>query len=409
VREQIQTDVSSNERWRMLVFLSIALVSSWSTWFSAAAVIPQLRSAWELTSSSAAWLTIAVQLGFVVGALVSSLFNIADIISPKHVIMGGAVGAALANSLMLSAGGPEAVIPLRFATGFFLAGVYPPAFKLISTWFREDRGLALGVLAGAIVVGGGVPHLINGLGGLDWQIVILVTSVQCLIGGLIAEFVVREGPYPFPTAVFDPRQIGLALTNRGVRLAALGYVGHMWELFAMYAWILIFFIDLFEVYGVGTASTAAFLVFFITFVGAIGSWVGGILADKWGRTNTAILMMGISGTCAILIGLQFNTNLYLVLLIGLIWGFTAVADSAQFSTMVTETADQSYIATALTLQLAAGFVVTIVTIWLIPILQESYSWRWAFAFLAPGPLVGILAMLRLRSLPEAAKIGGGKR
>lgn len=408
MRDPIQTDVHSNERWRMLVFLSIALVFSWSTWFSAAAVIPQLRSAWELTSGSAAWLTIAVQLGFVVGALVSSLFNIADIISPKHVIMGGAVGAALANLLMLSAGGPEAVIPLRFATGFFLAGVYPPAFKLISTWFRENRGLALGILAGAIVVGGGVPHLINGLGGLDWQIVILATSVQCLIGGLVAEFVVREGPYPFPTAVFDPRQIGLAITNRGVRLAALGYVGHMWELFAMYAWILIFFIDLFDAYGVGTASTAAFVVFFITFVGGVGSWVGGILADKWGRTNTAILMMGISGTCAILVGLQFNTNPYLVLLIGLIWGFTAVADSAQFSTMVTETADQSYVATALTVQLASGFLITTVTIWLIPILQESFSWRWAFAFLAPGPLVGILAMLRLRSLPEAAKIGGGK-
>jgi MFS family permease len=346
----VQTGANSNDRWRMLFFLSIALVFSWSTWFSAAAVIPQLRSAWELTSSSAAWLTIAVQIGFVIGALVSSLFNIADIVSPKHVIMGGALGAALANFLMLFAGGPGAVIPLRFATGLFLAGVYPPAFKLISTWFREDRGLALGILAAAIVVGGGVPHLINGLGGLDWQIVIFVTSVQCLIGGLIAEFIVREGPYPFPVAIFDPRQIGLALTNRGVRLAALGYVGHMWELFAMFAWILIFIIDLFEVHGVGTVSTAAFLVFLISFIGAIGSWVGGIVADSWGRTNTTILMMGISGTCAILMGLLFNSNLFLVLLVGLIWGFTAVADSAQFSTIVTETADQSYVATALTVQ-----------------------------------------------------------
>jgi MFS family permease len=404
----VQTGANSKERWRMLIFLSIALVFSWSTWFSAAAVIPQLRSAWELSTSSAAWLTIAVQIGFVIGAIVSSLFNIADIVPPRHVIMGGAVGAALANFFMLFAGGSEAVIPLRFATGFFLAGVYPPAFKLISTWFREDRGQALGILAAAIVVGGGVPHLINGLGGLDWHIVILVTSVQCLIGGLIAELIVREGPYPFPIAIFDPRQIGLALKNRGVRLSALGYVGHMWELFAMYAWILIFFIDLFEVHGVGLASTAAFVVFLISFVGGIGSWVGGILADRWGRTNTTILMMSISGTCAILIGLLFNTNLYLVLLIGLIWGFTVVADSAQFSTMVTETADQSYVATALTVQLASGFVITVITIWLIPILQDLFSWRWAFAFLAPGPLVGILAMLRLKSLPEATKIGGGK-
>lgn len=406
--DSVQTNANSDQRWRMLIYLSTALVFSWSTWFSAAAVIPHLRSAWALTASSAAWLTIAVQIGFVIGALVSSLFNIADIVSPKHVIMGGAIGAALANFLMLFTGGPGTAIPLRFATGFFLAGVYPPAFKLISTWFREDRGLALGILAAAIVVGGGVPHLINGLGGLNWQIVILVTSAQCFIGGLIAEFVIREGPFPFPTAIFDPRQVGLALTNRGVRLATLGYVGHMWELFALYAWILIFLIDLFNAHGVGTASIAAFVVFLISFVGAIGSWVGGILADGWGRTNTTILMMGISGTCAILMGLLFDTNLYLILLVGLIWGFTAVADSAQFSTMVTETADQSYVATALTVQLASGFVITVVTIWLIPILQDLFSWRWAFAFLAPGPLIGILAMLRLKSLPEALKIAGGK-
>lgn len=232
--------------------------------------------------------------------------------------MGGAIGAALANFLMLFAGGPQAVIPLRFATGFFLAGVYPPAFKLISTWFREDRGMALGILAAAIVVGGGFPHLINALGGLDWQIVVLITSVQSLIGGLIAEFIIREGPYPFLTAIFDPSQFGLALANRGVRLATLGYVGHMWELLALYAWILIFFIDVFKVHGVGTVTTAAFVTFVISFVGAIGSWVGGILADRWGRTNTTILMMGISGTCAILIGLLFGTNLYLILLVGLI-------------------------------------------------------------------------------------------
>jgi MFS family permease len=403
-----QTDAKPNERWRMLILLSLALVLAQSIWFSASAVIPQLRIAWTLTPSSAAWLTIAVQIGFVVGALVSSLLNLADIISPRHVIMGGAIGAALANFLLLFASGPEVGVPLRFATGFFLAGVYPPALKLISTWFRDDRGLALGILAAAVVMGNGIPHLINGLGGLDWQIVILVTSIQSLIGGLIAEFIIREGPYPFPTAIFDPRQIGLALTNRGVRLATLGYIGHMWELFALYAWILVFFLEVLKVQGVGTVTTAAFATFAMFVVGAIGSWVGGYLADRWGRTNTTILMLSISGTCALLIGSLFHTNIYLVMIVGLIWGFTSVADSAQFSTMITETADQSYVGTALTVQLATGFAVTVITIWLIPILQDLFSWRWAFAFLVPGPIIGILAMIRLKYLPEAAKIGGGK-
>ena len=403
----LENGENSDKRWRMLAFLALALVLAMSTWFSASAVIPQLRDAWGLSPNSAAWLTIAVQLGFVAGAVISSLFNIADIISPRHVIMGGAIGAGIVNFLLLFANGPEAGIPLRLATGFFLAGVYPPAFKLISTWFRENRGLALGILAAAIVVGNGIPHLINGLGGLDWQIVIIVTSIQALLGGLIAEFMVREGPFPFPTAIFDPRQIGLALANRGVRLATLGYIGHMWELFAMYAWILVFLNEVLRVQEIANPSLAAYATFIIFASGGIGSWLGGVLSDRWGRTNTTILMMAISGTCAVLIGLLLQSNIFLVLLVGLIWGVTVVSDSAQFSTMVTETADQSYVGTALTIQLASGFAITVVTIWLIPLLVEWASWRWAFAFLVLGPLIGIWAMLRLKSSPEAAKIGGG--
>ena len=399
---------SEGPRLRILAFLALALVFAMSTWFSASAVIPQLREVWALSPNSAAWLTIAVQLGFVAGAIISSLFNIADIIAPRHVIMGGAVGAGLVNFILLFANGPEVGIPLRFATGFFLAGVYPPAFKLISTWFREQRGLALGVLAAAIVIGNGIPHLINGLGGLDWRVVISVTSVQALVAGLVAEFLVREGPFPFPTAIFDPRQIGLALANRGVRLATLGYVGHMWELFAMYAWILVFFNEVFRLNEIDAPALAAYATFVIFASGGLGSWLGGILSDRWGRTNTTILSMSVSGACALLIGLLIESNLILVLLVGLVWGITVVADSAQFSTMVTETADQSYVGTALTIQLAAGFAITAVTIWLVPVLVEWVSWRWTFAFLVLGPLVGIWAMLSLKFSPDAANIGGGK-
>ncbi|MDX1615071.1 MAG: MFS transporter [Candidatus Promineifilaceae bacterium] len=385
-------------RWLALVLLALTLVLGMSTWFSASAVIPQLRQVWDLNATASAWLTIAVQLGFVSGALVSSLLNLADLVSPHHVIFGGTVGAALANLLLLLAGGAFFGIPLRFATGFFLAAVYPPAFKLMSTWFRRERGLALGVLAAAIVLGNGVPHLVNGLGGLDWQLVIAATSVLTLLGGLITELGMREGPYPFPTAVFNPRQAVRVLSNRGVRLATIGYVGHMWELFAVYAWFLIFFQGALLERGVEPGSTAAYATFGIFVAGTLGSWAGGMLSDRWGRTNTTILMMATSGTCAVLIGFLFGSPVWLILLVGLVWGFAVVADSAQFSTMVTELADQSYVGTALTVQLAAGFTITVATIWLVPILEAALSWRWAFAFLAPGPIVGVLAMVRLRAL-----------
>jgi MFS family permease len=238
------------------------------------------------------------------------------------------------------------------------------------------------------------------LGGLDWQVVIYVTSGITVAGGLVTEFALQQGPYAFPKATFDPRQIGRVFANRGVRLASFGYVGHMWELFALYAWYAVFFRDMLTNQGIRTGSIPAFATFGLFLAGGVGCWLGGVLADRWGRARTTILMMAISGTCALVIGLFFNASPWLVVGISLVWGFAVVADSAQFSTLVTETADQTYVGTALTLQLAAGFTITVATIWLIPSIESFLGWRWTFAFLAPGPIFGILSMLRLRHSPD---------
>ena len=376
---------------RALTLLALALVLAMTPWFSATAVIPQLREQWDLSPSAAAWLTIAVQLGFVTGALVSSVLNVADVISARYVIFGAAVGASLANVAFAAASGASLGVPLRFATGFFLAGVYPPALKLISTWYQRGRGLALGILVGALTVGSAAPHLVNGLGGLEWETVIFVTSALTLAGGLVVLSSVGEGPYPFPRATFDPRQAGRAFRSRGVRLASLGYFGHMWELYAMWAWFLVFFSSVI----VSETTAAAYATFAVIGIGGLGCWIGGLLGDRWGRTKTTALSMTISGACALIIGLLIDAPTWVVLLVGLVWGFWVVADSAQFSTMVTEFADQAYVGTALTLQLAVGFTLTVATIWLIPVLEGSFTWRWAFAFLAPGPALGVIAMLRL--------------
>lgn len=393
-------------RWRALTLLALALVLGMSTWFSASAVIPQLDAIWELSSTAKAWLTIAVQLGFVAGALVSAGLNLSDLIPPRLVILGGGIGAGLANLLLVVADGPTWGIPARFLTGFFMAGVYPPAFKLMSTWFRKGRGTALGLLVGAIIVGNAMPHFVNGVGGVDWRNVIYTTSALSMVGGLVA-LAVGDGPFPFPRAVFDPRQIGKVFANRGVRLASFGYFGHMWELFAMYAWFVVFFSDHLSARDVEPLPRAAFVTFVVMVMGLPGSLLGGVLSDRWGRTRSTTLMLTISGLCSLGIGLAFEAPSWVLLIIGLVWGFTVVADSAQFSAMVTEVADQSYVGTALTMQLAIGFTITVATIWLIPLIEAAVSWRWAFAILALGPAVGIWAMTRLRSLPEAAHIAGG--
>ena len=366
-----------------------------STWFSATAVVPQLREEWSLSAAAASWLTIAVQLGFVAGALVSSVFNLSDVLPARAVILAGALGASAVNALLLAADGPALAIPLRFATGFFLAGVYPPALKLMSTWFRAGRGLALGTLVGAVTVGSAMPHLANGLGGLEWRTTVVATSLLTVAGGL-AGVAVREGPWPFPAAVFDPRQAGLVFSNRGVRLASLGYFGHMWELYAMWAWFTVFFAE--AASGGDPGSGVAYATFAVIGIGGLGCLAGGLLGDGWGRERTAAAMMLASGACALIIGMLRAAPAWLVLCVGLLWGFTVVADSAQFSTLVTELADQAYVGTALTLQLALGFTLSVATIWLVPVLVESVSWRWAFAFLAPGPALGVVAMRRLAAL-----------
>jgi MFS family permease len=375
--------------------LSVTLLLLKSTWFSATAVIPQVRVEWGLSPESVAWLTIAVQWGFVAGALLSAAFTVADAIAPTRLIFLSSIGAAGANLLLLATHGVGLGVTARFATGFFIAGVYPPALKLISTWFRHGRGAAMGLLVGALSVSSGVPHLVNGLGGLDWRVVIVTTSVLTVAGGAIALIVVGEGPYPFPAAVFDPRQVRAVLSDRGTRLAMIGYLCHMWELYAMWAWFLVFFTAAMHRRGLDDPVLAAYVTFAVFAVGGLANWSCGALGDRIGRERTAIAMLAVSGTCAVTIGLLLDAPLWLLVVVGLVWGYSVVGDSTQFSTLVTELADQSYVGTALTVQMALGFLLTGATIWLVPAVEQAAGWHWAFALLAVGPLAGIVAMLRL--------------
>jgi MFS family permease len=248
---------------------------------------------------------------------------------------------------------------------------------------------------GALSVSQGVPHLVNGLGGLDWRHVIVTTSVLTVVGGVITLTVVAEGPFPFPAAVFDPRQVWAVLRNRGTRLAVIGYLCHMWELYAAWAWFLVFFTAALHRRGVEDPVFAAYVTFAFFAVGGLANWSGGALGDRIGRERTAIAMMAVSGTCAATNGLLMTAPLWLLIGVSLVWGYSVVGDSTQFSTLVTELADQSYVGTALTVQMALGFLLTGTTIWLVPTVEQAVGWRWAFAVLAVGPLAGIVAMRRL--------------
>jgi MFS family permease len=389
-------------RWRTLALVAVAELLGMSLWFAASAVAPQLQARWALGDAETAWLTTVVQLGFVAGTAMSALLSLADVVPTRRLFALSAVGGAAANALVLTADGLAPALVWRFLTGTCLAGVYPPAMKMVATWFRARRGVAVGTLVGALTVGKALPYLVHAIPGAGVRPVVLTTSAGALLAAALVRFGYHEGPYPFPPRPFSWGLVGEVTARPRWRLATGGYLGHMWELYAAWTWLPAFVAASVAARDAGASttgeSTASAVAFAALAVGGLGCVWGGLAADRRGREWLVTLAMAASGTCALLVGLTFGRSLWLVVPVALVWGFFVIADSAQFSVLVTESVPAHAVGTALTLQTSLGFLLTAVTIQLVPLLAAAVGWRWAFTVLALGPLLGIASIRRLVAL-----------
>lgn len=404
-------DPAKTSPWFALSIISICLVGAMSTWFSGTVILPELTLRSGLGESEKVWLTNAVQLGFVIGAIVLAFFNLSDSMPLILLIAFSCTLAAIANLLLIWTDTPLSIIAVRLLTGVALSGVYPSVVKLIATWFQKSRGVAMGVIIGALTLGSAAPHFFRAMTpDTDWLIVIWVSSLMTFLAGMIVVFFVSEGPFYFARTRFKPSQIIQVLNNKPLALVNIGYLGHMWELYAMWAWILTFAHFLLNDFDWVPFGAPEYFSFFIVSIGAIGCVIAGYLSDIYGRCYITAALMLVSGSCAFSIGFLVNTSPFLFGLIALLWGLTIIADSGQFSAAVTELSEPNLVGTALTVQMAIGFGITMITIWLAPVFGQLFgSFQWMFLLLAPGPFIGAIAMLLLRRHPQSEKLALGKR
>jgi len=382
---------------RALGLLSLAVFLASSTWFTGTAAGPYLKELWGLGTGPAAWLTIAVQIGFIAGTIAFALFNLADAFPVRRVFALSAFAGAVFNAAFaLPGNGFPAALIFRFLTGVSLAGVYPVGMKIVAQWHRGGLGRPLSRLIAALTLGSSIPFLIMALGGrLNPHALLAAASVLALTGSMLVGFGLGDGPFRPAPARFDWKAAGRAFADRTFRLQAWGYFGHMWELYAFWSLSAAFLGAALSGTPLGEARKISGIVFLIFLAGVAGCLAGGAASRKWGEKSVAVAALSLSAVCCAFSPLFFGRPAGALIPFVLVWGAAVIADSPQFSSLAALSCEPEYMGTALTLQNGIGFAVTVVAIQVTASAVPLLGWRWAFLLLLPGPVIGIWAAFRI--------------
>lgn len=378
---------------RILPVIILSQFAGTGLWFAGNAVLGDLERQWGLAPDVLGYVTSAVQLGFIVGTLTFAFFAVSDLFSPRKVFFLCSLAGAVSNlAIYPLADGLPLLLAFRFATGFFLAGVYPVGMKIATGWYQRGLGNAIGLLVGALVLGTAFPHLLRGLGQqLPWEAVTVSVSGIAALGGLAMLLLVPDGPYLAKGANFDPKAFAVIFRSRPFRASAFGYFGHMWELYAFWAFVP-------PVLAAHAAQSGAdalnipLWAFFVIAAGAVGCAGGGLISLKVGSARVAFAQLAASGICCVVSPLLFHAPTPVFLAFLLFWGIVVVGDSPQFSTLNAQNAPVGLVGSALTIANCIGFSITIASIQLLNYLAEHVHADALFLSLAIGPMLGLVAL-----------------
>lgn len=393
IKSTIQ-DASLPVRRGILPIIVFAQFCGTSLWFASNGILDDLSGAFHLPEAALEHLTSAVQLGFIAGTLVFALFTLADRYSPSRVFFWSAILGALFNAGMIWDGNTmTTLLVLRFATGFFLAGIYPVGMKIASDYFDKGLGVSLGYLVGALVVGTAFPHILRGSGeSIPWQWVAGITSLLALTGGVLVAFL-PDGPYRKPMPSPDMTAFFRVFKNPGFRSASFGYFGHMWELYTFWAFVPVILTTYLHWHPQPDFPISLW-AFFIIGIGGPACVLGGYLSKRLGEKKIATLCLILSGICCLVLPWAFTwENAFWFLAFLLLWGMVVISDSPLFSTLVARNAPPSQKGTALTIVTSIGFAMTILSLEILGRLQLATPEPETYLLLAFGPVCGVLALL----------------